>query len=287
MANKIEINSADRSKITLDIVGDNNVIVIKKMMDNTIGKISISLTGNNCSIVLDEGIAVGGLLNIVAGQIHPNFGLIGNTHIYIGRYTSFESTIITTFNSNSSIEIGERCMFSSGINVYNTDAHPMIDAKNGNIINKVKALKIGNHVWVGANATILKNTYVPDDCIVGWGSIVNSKSSYPPLKGCIIAGNPAKVVKSGITWDSNGSNGYIQNTGITAQISEKAADIIEHTHFTMQTENVAFRSSNKFLYKIWKHLNKHEAEFKTKPRTFYNQIRYKLWKHLLKKYVNN
>ena len=28
---------------------------------------------------------------------------------------------------------------------------------------------------------------------------------------CAIAGNPAKKVKAGITWNPNGSNGYVQN----------------------------------------------------------------------------
>lgn len=28
---------------------------------------------------------------------------------------------------------------------------------------------------------------------------------------CAIAGNPAKIIKENIAWDSNGSQGYIQN----------------------------------------------------------------------------
>lgn len=45
-------------------------------------------------------------------------------------------------------------------------------------------------------------------------------------RGFVIAGNPAKIVKNGITWDSNGSNGYIQNAGMMVQISERAVSII-------------------------------------------------------------
>ena len=176
MTNRIEIDPNDIGRVQLRVAGDNNVVIIKKLSEGTVGKVSISLAGNDCSIVLDAGIFIGDALNIYAGQIHPNFGMINNAHIYIGKGTSFEKTTISTANANSSIEIGERCMFSYGITVYNTDSHPIIDAENGNIINKVKTLKIGDHVWVGANATILKNTCIPDDCIVGWGSVVNSKS---------------------------------------------------------------------------------------------------------------
>lgn len=178
--NRIEIDPRDIDRVKLRVTGDNNIVIVKKLSDETVGKVSISLAGNDCSIILDAGINIGEALNIFAGQIHPNFGKINNTHIYIGKGTSFEKTTIATANANSSIEIGERCMFSYGITVYNTDSHPIIDAASGNIINKVKQLKIGDHVWVGANATILKNTHIPDDCIVGWGAVVNSKSLYPP-----------------------------------------------------------------------------------------------------------
>lgn len=221
------------------------------------------------------------------GQIHPNFGMIENAHIHIGRNTSFESTSITTFNSNSSVEIGERCMFSFGINVYNTDAHPIMNAESGEIVNKVKSLKIGNHVWVGANATILKNTIIPDDCIVGWGSVVNARyalSSYIK-QNCIIAGNPAKVVKTGVSWDSDGSKGYVQNGGVTAQVSKRAASLIAHANFSMPEGNFVFCLPNRILYQIWRHLDENAVEFNVKPRTFYNKIRYKLWKHFSKKCI--
>lgn len=288
--NRIEIDPRDIDRVKLRVTGDNNIVIIKKLSDETVGKVSISLAGNDCSIILDARINIGGALNIVAGQIHPNFGMINNMHIYIGKDTSFESTSIITFNSNSSVEIGERCMFSYGITVYNTDAHPIIDATSGNIINKVKQLKIGDHVWVGANATILKNTHIPDDCIVGWGAVVNSKTIYPPPhtpenspKGCIIAGNPAKVVKTGVSWDSDGSKGYVQNGGVTAQVSKRAASLIAHANFSMPEGNFVFCLPNRILYQIWRHLDENAVEFNVKPRTFYNKIRYKLWKHFSKK----
>ena len=77
-------------------------------------------------------------------------------------------------------------------------------------------MKIGNHCWLGANVTILKNTHLGDNTIVGWGSVVNRKCyshhaySTPPMN-CILAGNPAGIVKTNANWDSDGSKGYVQN----------------------------------------------------------------------------
>lgn len=266
MTNRIEINPADRDRIKLRLTGDNNTVIVKKLSDATGGKISVSLAGNNCTVVLDEAINIGEAVNIYAGQIHPNFGMIENTHIYVGKGTSFEKTVIATANSNSSIEIGERCMFSYGITVFNTDMHPIVDAENGNIVNKVKTLKIGDHVWVGANSTILKNTVIPDNCIVGWGSVVNSKSLPPPplqlsgnTAGCVIAGNPAKIVKTGVAWDADGSKGYVQNAGVSAQISERAAAIV-----ALPPENAYTPPKSKkrgLMYRLWKHLSKKYGGF--------------------------
>ena len=268
MANKIFISAQNQKKVYLNITGDNNTVIVKDFSESSIGNLVVSLCGNNCSIVIDANVHIGGNLNIYVGQIHPNFGMVENVHIYIGKYTSFESTNIITYNSNSSVEIGDRCMFSYGIVLYNTDAHPIFDADSGNIINSVRKLQIGNHVWIGANATILKNTVISDGCIVGMGSIVNSHYAPTPNSKSIIAGNPAKIVKSNIVWDANGSKGYIQNANEKSLISQQAIATIKETVFFEDTkETVPLKDTyvkrqkpkkllKKISYKIWKHLNK-------------------------------
>ena len=52
--------------------------------------------------------------------------------------------------------------------------------------------KIGNNVEIGYGATIIGDIEIADDIIIGANSLVN-KSFLE--KGCIIAGNPAKIIK--------------------------------------------------------------------------------------------
>lgn len=209
--NHIDISPEDESHIELSVKGSNNSVIIKKLNNDTKGKLCINLAGNNCRIYIDEGLLISGSVNIFVGIDNPNFPLITNVNLHIGKNTTFEICTISTFNSHASIEIGEKCTFSYGIDLFHTDAHPIYNLDKSKILNKVKSMKIGNHVWVGARAVILKNTIIPDNCIVGFSSVVSSKTFIGEKGHCIAAGNPAKIIKRDISWDADGSKGYVQN----------------------------------------------------------------------------
>lgn len=206
-SNSIEIAPEDLQRVSLRVSGRDNMIKIGRLSGG--GRVTILIHGDENDITIGEGVAVADELLIVAGITPSNFGPVRDVHISIGQGTSFENTRIQTFNSHARIDIGERCMFSYGINVYQTDGHPVLSVETGEVLNKVRDMKIGNHVWVGAQATITKNVSIGDDCIVGWGAVVSRSFPEP---NCAIAGNPATVIRRGVTWDANGArHGYIDN----------------------------------------------------------------------------
>ncbi len=57
-------------------------------------------------------------------------------------------------------------------------------------------IKIGNHVWIGMRSIILKGVTIGDGSIVAAGSVV--VKDVP--NNCLVAGNPAKVVKKNVKW---------------------------------------------------------------------------------------
>ena len=75
-------------------------------------------------------------------------------------------------------KIGENCRIHEGV---------CIGATNG----EAQAATIGKNVFIGCNSLILKGTVIGDNCVVGAGSVVSGKFE----ENCIIAGNPAKVIK--------------------------------------------------------------------------------------------
>ncbi len=92
------------------------------------------------------------------------------------------------------LTIGDDCGLSRHIKIMTSDGHPIFS--QGMRINHAKDIVIGNHVWIGDQATILKGVTVGDGSVIGIGSIVTR--SIP--EAAVAAGNPARVVKEHVTW---------------------------------------------------------------------------------------
>jgi len=55
---------------------------------------------------------------------------------------------------------------------------------------------VGDHVWIGANVTVLKGSRIPKGCVVAAGSVVARVFGQENCRG---GGNPAKVIKEDVT----------------------------------------------------------------------------------------
>tara|TARA_R110002050_G_scaffold198306_1_gene333098 strand:- start:2532 stop:2984 length:453 start_codon:yes stop_codon:yes gene_type:complete len=86
------------------------------------------------------------------------------------------------------IIIGSNCLITSGVKILSHDgASRMIDINdfgNGEVT-------IGNNVFIGVNAVILKGVNIGDNSVIGAGAIV---SKNVPAQSLVV-GNPGKVIK--------------------------------------------------------------------------------------------
>lgn len=120
-----------------------------------------------------------------------------NRQVIIKENVSTGGLKIRCHRNNSKVLIGSDCMFSWDVTLNAGDGHQVIDINDGRVVNDGNFCEIGNHVWVGQKAIICKNVKISDNSIVGAGSVVTKSPEQPNV---VIAGNPAKVVKTGITW---------------------------------------------------------------------------------------
>lgn len=120
----------------------------------------------------------------------------------IGDNFSAESNGFWVIKDETSVLIGEDCMFSYEVNLRSNDGHSIFDVQTGTNVNSTKEIcrnrkiVIGNHVWLGQRTIILYNTEIGDGSIIGAGGLVKGKIP----NNCIAAGVPAKVIRKDIAW---------------------------------------------------------------------------------------
>jgi len=100
---------------------------------------------------------------------------------------------------SKAITIGDRVLIGSGVLITDSDAHPICPvcrATPGNRLGVGEAdIVIGDDVFIGARAIILKGVHVGRGAVVGAGAVVTRNVA----EYTIVAGNPAKTV--GDVWN--------------------------------------------------------------------------------------
>lgn len=92
------------------------------------------------------------------------------------------------------ITIGRDCTFSWDVQVLDNDFHAI--TVDGVEQPSAAPVRIGDRVWVGTRAVVLKGVTVGDGAVVAAGAVVTR--DVPP--GAVVAGVPAKVVGRADSW---------------------------------------------------------------------------------------
>ncbi len=101
----------------------------------------------------------------------------------------------STIYSTCSIKIGNNATIGANCKIIDNDFHPLDPDQRREGRNeectKRAPITIGNDCFIGMNSIILKGTTLGNNVVVGAGSVVHG--TFPD--NCIIAGNPAKIIK--------------------------------------------------------------------------------------------
>ena len=127
---------------------------------------------------------------MVAEGAQLNVGNGGCLTISDGTHINANSSILCTHR----IEIGNDCAISCAVQIIDFDGHQV--SFDGEPRPQTAPIRIGNHVWIGSRATILKGVSIGDGAIIASGAVVSRDVE----AGRIVAGNPARVVKEHAQW---------------------------------------------------------------------------------------
>ena len=128
----------------------------------------------------------------------------GNFSIYAGSYIRLmpDSKLIIKgsgfINENvqitcgDTIEIGSGCFIARDVIIRSHDAHSIV--KDG--YQASAPIKIGDHVWIGQRAMILKGVTIGDGAVIAAGAVVTKNVP----AHAVVAGVPAKVIDENIAW---------------------------------------------------------------------------------------
>jgi maltose O-acetyltransferase len=89
------------------------------------------------------------------------------------------------------IRIGARALLGSGVTIVDSDFHDLHPQRRRGGAPAMGAVELGENVFVGDGARILKGVTIGADAVIGAGSVVTK----PIPAGVVAAGNPARVLR--------------------------------------------------------------------------------------------
>lgn len=103
-----------------------------------------------------------------------------------GSFLNYRTEIV----AHRRVVLGQGCLLAWDVQLLDSDSHPMDDGP------QTAPIVLGDRVWVGCRATVLKGVHIGDGAVVAAGSVVVSDVPARALVG----GNPARVLREGVTW---------------------------------------------------------------------------------------
>lgn len=110
----------------------------------------------------------------------------------IGDGTIIESAILWDKVNPKGTHIGKECLIAHGVTILTHDHCKRIGPS---VLDCYKIdTYIGDRCFIAVNSMIMPGVHIGNECVVGAGSVVTKDVP----SNCIVAGNPAKIIRRGI-----------------------------------------------------------------------------------------
>ena len=139
-------------------------------------------------IVIGSGVRLSGKSSFgFANRYGSRPELVIGDDVFIGHGCSLTAA--------QSIRIGDHALIAGHVQIQDIDGHPLDAAKRRahepTPYEAIAPVSIGDDVWIGTGAVILKGVVIGDRSVVGARAVVTK----PVPPDVVVAGNPAKIVR--------------------------------------------------------------------------------------------
>lgn len=146
---------------------------------------SAGITWENKGNILFEGIAnIGNGSYISTGE---------QAELTIG--SNFQATCNLKLVCYNEVKIGDNVLIGWDCILTDTDFHRLCTKRGYS--KGFGRISIGSNTWLAMKTTCIKNSIIPEKCVVGANSFVNSDFSNEGNE-LLLSGSPAKVIRKGV-----------------------------------------------------------------------------------------
>lgn len=170
------------TRLTFSIDGEGNALSADgASMENC----EIRISGKGNIVTLEPQSIIRNSVIVVNGN---------NCRVTIGASTRVGSMYMVCMGRDNRISMGRECMIADNVDIWATDSHPIYNDQ-GVVCNPSKPITIGNHVWIGKYAKVLKGVTVGDNAIIGMNTTVTKDVP----EGTLVV-EKDRVAKSHVNW---------------------------------------------------------------------------------------
>ena len=127
---------------------------------------------------------------IPSNPYNPHAWIIGKPKIGKGTWIGAFCLI----DGQGGLEIGKGCDISSGAHLLTHSTVWRCVSEHRYNHNDRAPVKIGNYVFIGENATVLKGVEIGHHSVIGAGAVVKENTKIPPYS--LVVGVPGRIVRN-------------------------------------------------------------------------------------------
>lgn len=127
---------------------------------------------------------------IASGAVINNAGVIKFGENFSANFGLF-------ITCSKEILFGKGCLLGWNNHFLDNAGHVIVD-RNGETTSKAQKIEIGDDVWIASEIHFMPGSVIGNGCVVGYKSFV--LKDFFNSNRCLIAGNPAKILRKDITW---------------------------------------------------------------------------------------